>query len=162
MDDATKKTASSDFNGMNKREVLLVTAELEKRRYESQQQIDLLRNEKRKLEEIHKVLKDEMKEAESHLSSLRQQEEALDDEIGTLTSNNVHLDDEIEKCKLTITTLGANYSDYQKLDEQLSQKIVSAEKSIADTVRLIHQVADQLASSRSILERIKGKFSESK
>lgn len=159
MDDSVKQRTSG---GRSHSEMLVATAELERRRYEVKQQLELLQRERRSLESVRLSLMDDVREAEKSTSSVRQEVEQLDTEINSLTATGAELGNNIEGCELAISALKRFCDEYTQVDEQLSRKILLAERSISSRLHSIHDVFDQLESNRSRLERLKQKISSTK
>jgi len=159
MDDSIKQRTS---DGRSRSEMLVATAELEKRRYEVKRQLERLRREHLNLESVRRSLMDEVHEAEMSVSTVRQKVEQLDAEINSLTTTSAELESTIEECELAISAIKRVYTEYAQVDAQLSQKILLAERSISSRLHSIHDVFDQLETNRSKLERLRQKISSTK
>jgi chromosome segregation ATPase len=159
MDDSIKQRTSDD---RSKGEILLASAELEKRRYETKRQLEHLRREHRNLESAKRSLTDDVREAEKSVSSVRQEVEQLDAEINSLTTTGAELENNIEKYELAISALKRFCTEYAQVDGQLLRQILLAEISISSRLHSIHDVFDQLETNRSRLERLKQKISSTK
>lgn len=151
----------NDMNetGPGKQDVLVATAELERRKRESIRRLDMLEEEGRALGEVRGVLDREELMIRENSGRLREERERHIGRVGVLARRSAMIQSEIEELRREIAMLERRFAEAREKDDVISEELKRLEKSATSARAEFDAANEVLESGRATLSRIDHKLS---
>lgn len=160
MDGSEENVHDAQPGGCMRSKVLVVAAELERRKRELSLRLDQLEERRRAFLEIRDSLAEEEQVLAQRLTLARRQHDRIVDDLDSRTRRTLETAQQIEGLKRRMELLDRRCSENSKREMDLEGRITSAEQELMAARRQFFLVTEELATGREALARMDRRISD--